>query len=375
VPVVSTPEISLRDLATKLRCIEHRIPIDGVIEPTSRCNLACVHCYVRKPAASLEEHQRELPLGRWRALIDEIAEAGCLCLLLTGGEPLLRLDFPEIYLHAIRRGLLVTVFTNGTLISEAIADLFADYRPEGIEITLYGMTAETYERITGASGSFARCLAGIERLAARRLPLKLKTMALAWNRHEVEAMAAFARRLGARFVYDCHLNARTDGAPDRHAELQLDTRQILALDHADSDAMKDLKEFCARLASPGPPASGLLFSCGAAETTFLIDAGGTLLPCLLVRRGGYDLRNGGFLDGWTHHLSKFRAQPWSRPVACRTCTLAPLCASCPGAAELEHGDPEALVEAFCRIAHARGFAAMGQVAGHRPDATCCLGNA
>jgi MoaA/NifB/PqqE/SkfB family radical SAM enzyme len=170
-----------------------------VLEPTFRCNLRCVHCYVNKPAGSAEEKARELTTARLIQVIDEIADAGCLNLLLTGGEVLLRPDFEELYRHALRRGMLVTVYTNGTLVTDRIADLFDRHRPLLVEISLYGMTRATYERVTGVPGSFDRCLDGIRRLVERGVPLKLKTMALSWNAHEVADMQAFAAELGVGF--------------------------------------------------------------------------------------------------------------------------------------------------------------------------------
>ena len=101
-------------------------------------------------------------------------DEGCLWFLLTGGEPLVRRDFLEIYQYIKRKGLLATVFTNGTLLTPKIADVLAEWRPFAIEITLYGRTQETYERVTGIPGSHARCMRGIELIMERGLPLNLK---------------------------------------------------------------------------------------------------------------------------------------------------------------------------------------------------------
>src|SRR5262245_6043100 len=167
-----------------------RIPIEGTIETTYRCNLNCVHCYVNQPAGSVEERERELSLDRLKQLVDEIVAEGTLFVLFTGGEVLVRPDFPELYLYARSKGLLVTIFTNGTMVTDRIADFFAEHPPDKIEISLYGMTPETYDRVTRVPGSFEKCLAGIRKLVDRKLPLTLKTMALAWNHHEIEAMEA-----------------------------------------------------------------------------------------------------------------------------------------------------------------------------------------
>jgi MoaA/NifB/PqqE/SkfB family radical SAM enzyme len=109
-------EVAFADFARRLRVRERRIPVQGMIETTFRCNLSCAHCYVNKKASDVAAQARELSFERLSALIDEIVDAGCLSLVLTGGEPLIRPDFPALYVHAIQRGLMVTVFTNGTLI-------------------------------------------------------------------------------------------------------------------------------------------------------------------------------------------------------------------------------------------------------------------
>ena len=179
--------------------------------------------------------------------MDEIVAEGTLFVLFTGGEVLVRPDFPELYLYARSQGLLVTIFTNGTLITDRIADLFAEHRPDKVEISLYGMTQETYERVTRVPGSFEKCLAGIRRLVERGVPLTLKTMALAWNHHEIEAMEAYAKSLGLVFRFDSSLNPRVDCGANRNSELQLDPERALELDLGSPERMEGFREFCETL--------------------------------------------------------------------------------------------------------------------------------
>ena len=138
-------------LAAKAR--NENVPLSGTFEITSRCNLACVHCYVRQLETDDAVRQQELTTAGILHLIDDMAAAGCLTLLLTGGEPIVRPDFLSLYDHAIRSGLLVTIFTNGTTMTPKIAEHIAYTPPYSIEITLYGRTRQTYERITQVPGS------------------------------------------------------------------------------------------------------------------------------------------------------------------------------------------------------------------------------
>ena len=132
-----------------------RIPFSGSIDLTHRCNLDCVHCYLG-PRAERRTGAAEMSTGRILSLLDEITDAECLNLLITGGDPLIREDFPVIYSHAKKNGLLVTIFTNGTLLTDRVLDLFVDLPPLEVEISIYGATAPTYEKITRVPGSYER---------------------------------------------------------------------------------------------------------------------------------------------------------------------------------------------------------------------------
>jgi len=366
------PEVTLSDFLSEIGVEEKRIPVQGTIENTFRCNLNCVHCYVNEPAAS-PLAERELGLPRLKALIDEIVEAGCLNLLLTGGEVLLRRDFPELYLYAIHKGLRVTVFTNGTLITEAIADLFDEYRPLCVEISLYGMSRETYERITRVPGSYDKCIQGIERLRSRGIPLKLKTMAMTWNLEEIGDMEAYARQRGLEFKHDGLLNPRVDCGANRNGELQLRPDQLIALDTADPTRSQKLRKACQEALSETASPSEYVYSCGAGRNTFTVDPYGHLQMCQLSRRASFDLSAATFHEGWEEYFPKLRARKWQSNSVCRSCSLLPLCGNCPGAAEMEHGDIEAQVAHFCETTHLRTVALTGEASGHRSDATCCLG--
>ncbi len=133
------------------------------------------------------------------SIVDQLVDAGCMQLLLTGGEPMIRPDFIEVYNYIREKGILVTLFTNGTLITTALADYLFDHPPIQIEITLYGSTQQTFQQVTGIAGSYARCMRGIELLLEHDLPLKLKSIIMTLNQHELQQMKAFAVGLFAPF--------------------------------------------------------------------------------------------------------------------------------------------------------------------------------
>ncbi len=101
-----------------------RISLIGSMELTDRCNLSCKHCYINLPANDRVARAAELSTEEVCRILDEMAEAGCLWLLLTGGDPFLRPDFLDIYTHAKKRGFFLFINTNGTMITQKIADYF-----------------------------------------------------------------------------------------------------------------------------------------------------------------------------------------------------------------------------------------------------------
>lgn len=371
--MAAVPEISLSQLLEESGAYARRTPLEGTLETTFRCNLACVHCYVNQPAADRKERASELSLERLLRLVDEIAAEGCLDLLLTGGEVLLRPDFPELYLHAVRAGLRVTVFTNGTLVTDRLAELFAEFHPACVEITLYGMTRATYERVTRVPGSFDRCLAGIRRLHTRGVPLKLKTMVLTWNADEVADMRRFAESLGVDFRHDSLLNPRVDCGANRNPELQVGAERAVALDLDDPALRRGYERSYRAAAAAGPEASEDVYTCGAGQMGFTVDPHGKLQLCQLSRRASFDLREQTFARGWHEFLPQARSRRWQSDAVCRRCSLRPVCGNCPGAAEMEMGDPEARIVQFCEITHLRAHALLGEASGHRRDASCCRG--
>ncbi len=359
------------------RWARQRIPLNGTIEVTRRCPLTCLHCYNNLPMADGEARRRELDFGEHCRLLDELAEAGCLWLLYSGGEIFARRDFLDIYTYAKKKGFIITLFTNGTLVTERIADYLAEWRPFAIEITLYGMTKQTYERLTGIPGSFEKCMRGIRLLRDRGLPLALKTVAVSTNRHEIPQMQRFAEtEIGVPFKFDSMINPRVD-CSQSPLEVRLAPEECVALDLADPRRIDEWIEFAAnvRAAFDATPAQDTVYQCGGGVSSFAIDPYGGLSICVLSETHKYHLRGGSFREGWERFIHHQRARPSTRPTKCTSCALKPVCGMCPANGELENGDPEAPVEWLCRTAHLRAMALEIPIAPHGPCEYCVGGHA
>ncbi len=341
------------------KALSRRIPLLGGIELTFRCNNNCVHCYCNLPASDREEMEREMDTGTVKAIIDSIASNGCLWLFFTGGEPLLRRDFKDIWIHAKKRGILLTLFTNGTLINDEIADFLNEWRPFSVEITLYGATEKTYETVTRVEGSFRRCMDGIDRLVRRKIPLKLKTMVMKENLEEIGMMKEIARDKAISFRFDPLINSRLDmdRSPLSH---RLGPDEIINLDVMDEERKKAWDEFFKEAAHKSDTGiSDMLYDCGAGGNSFHIDPYGNLMICIMARRERYNLRIGSFEEGWYNFIKEIKGRKVSPGNLCRGCDLYYLCGNCPGWSQVENGDDESPVQYLCDVARKR--AALRQI--------------
>lgn len=349
-----------------------RVPVEVSIEVTHRCPLECQHCYNNLPMSDTDARNQELTFEEHVRLLDELVDLGCLWLLYTGGEIFARKDFLEIYAEAKKRGFLITLFTNGTMITPRVADHLVKYRPFNIEITLYGATRETYEALTRIPGSFDRCMRGIALLLERGLPLKLKTVPTSVNVHEVYEMKRFAEQdLGVEFKFDPLVNPRTDCSQSPLA-VRLTPEQAVALEFRDPARRGEYLRLVEAELAANPPVSTKRYTCGGGHNGCAIDPTGKMTICVLSHRDGYDIRAGSFKQGWDGRLKEIRATKTERETICTNCRIRTLCSMCAANGELEGGDAEAPVDFLCQIAHLRAFA-MGVPVPKHGDCACCAG--
>jgi len=166
------------------------------IELTERCNNNCIHCCINLPERDRSARKRELSTEAVEELLRQGAELGALTVRFSGGEPLLRDDFTELYLYARRLGLRVMLFTNARLITPELAGLFARIPPrEPVEITVYGMSADSCAAVTRSRGAFAEFRRGVDLLIRHRIPFFLKGTMLPETRSELEQLLSWSQSI------------------------------------------------------------------------------------------------------------------------------------------------------------------------------------
>ena len=348
----------------RARAAQTRTPISATLELTRRCNLRCAHCYLGDQAAHHRLRDRERGAEAVKASLTEWAEAGCLYLTLTGGDPMIRPDFAEIYRHARGLGLVVTVFCNGTLATDEIVALFRECPPRKVEISLYGATAGTHDAITGVPGSHARAWEGIRRLQAAGIRLALKTLLMTTNLCEFEALEAQAAEIGAGFRHDAALfPCLTDGSRAPLA-FRVPPAEAVRRDLARPERRDLWREKIANTAAA--PADDRLYTCSAGQTFFHCDPFGGLRPCLMVAGDALPVRAGRFKAAWSGALEEIRRRRRTRSGGSFDGELRGACTHCPAFNRLETGDEERESDYMKQTTRLRYEAATSPLAGGNP---------
>lgn len=323
---------------------EKRLPYMCSLELTYRCNQACCHCYCNLGIGDKRKAD-ELTTQEIKKILDEAADAGCLWLLLTGGEVLLREDFWEIYLYGLKKGMFVEVFTNATLINEVAASRFAEFPPLGIDISFYGSGAVLHDRISGVMGSFQKTMDGIVWLKRFKVKFSLKTVLMKINYADLANMRALAKGLGAEFRYDTLICPRTDGgmSPVQY-RLRPEEMAWLDIDEDYEACEKIFSGFWNKLPQDA-------MSCGAGIFAFNINPYGFLSPCTMFRSFQYQLRQSSFVECWKRLVADYDKRQDDFIVReCRSCSMLFICSNCPAWSELEAKSLNKKVDYICEYA-------------------------
>ncbi len=301
---------------------------------------------------------KELIAAQWLKLARQAKDSGMVFLLLTGGEVFLRPDFFEIYQPLTRLGFILTLFTNGTLITESIAARLAEAPPSRTEITLYGATAETYEAVTGVPGSYARCCAGIEALIKHRVPLGLKSTLIQQNVYELEAMRVLAHSWGLPFSASWLINKRRDSSPSEIADCRMTAAECIALESgnwaSDSEAgasSTDVTEVAWRESS-GDIDNKSNFYCQAGKAAFVVNPYGEMNACIDLTQPAAKPLEIGFCAAW-EQVQHFVDSAPPLDSACLACEMRSYCPRCPAWSSLETGTLTKPVPYLCEIARSR----------------------
>jgi radical SAM protein with 4Fe4S-binding SPASM domain len=245
-------------------------------------------------------------------------------------------------------GIVITLFTNGTLVTDEVAGRLAKHPPNKLEISLYGATRDTYEAITGVPGSFEKCMTGIERLLSSEIKLALKSTLSRLNIHELEAMRRMAEDWGVHFSFDALLSKRRDGKSSEAPCLRLSASECIDLEAMDP---MSVKEWCSVEKRTDDPEGAGDFYCMAGKNAFVIGPSGVMSACVDLPLPAARPLEIGFGEAW-RQVQRFVAST-PRASKCQTCEIEAYCGRCPAWSYTETGTLTESVQYLCEIARER----------------------
>jgi heme b synthase len=163
-------------------------------EITRSCNLNCVHC---RAASGRGPYSGELDTEKCLEVLDQIVQTGKPIIILTGGEPLLRKDVFKLAQYGTDLGLRVVMATNGTLLTQAIAEELTASGIKRVSISIDGADAQEHDQFRKVPGAFLGALDGIELLKSRGIEYQINTTVTKHNLHHVGKILDLAIELGA----------------------------------------------------------------------------------------------------------------------------------------------------------------------------------
>ncbi|MGE5127699.1 MAG: radical SAM/SPASM domain-containing protein, partial [Betaproteobacteria bacterium] len=269
---------------------------------TRRCNLSCTHCYIS--AGPWQSAGGELSHGECRRLVDELVALNpSPLLILSGGEPLVREDLPELAAYARERGATVVVGTNGTTLSDARVALLKAAGVSGVAVSVDSLEHARHDLFRGARHALERTVEALARLREARLDFVVQTTATPGNADEVPALVEWAAEQGAVCfnLYFLVPTGRASGLPDLAAERIEELLGVLVeAERRHRGAMmvraKCAPHFMRRVheAAPDSPVLGYRTRCPCGIDYCRITPDGKLTPCPYMPSAAGDLRRQSF---------------------------------------------------------------------------------
>ena len=336
------------------------LPIGGNFELTARCNFDCPMCYVHLKQEDIEAQGRELSAKQWIDIARQARDAGMVFALLTGGEPFVRKDFFEIYRAMKEMGLMISINSNGSMLSGPILEKLLEDPPFRVNVSLYGGSNETYCGMCGQP-AFDRVVENIAALKAGGVDVRLNVSITPYNREDLGAICRKAEELGvhvkvASYMYpSIRVNGGKYGYGDR---LDPDGAGAAAVEW---DQMRFTPEEFARracamheytLVEESECAADLDegVRCRAGSTSFWMTWDGRMLPCgMMPYPTAYPLEVG-FREAWEQIRAE--TKKLRMPAKCGSCPKRGACAVCAAVCVTETGRFDGVPEYMCAMTDA-----------------------
>jgi len=333
-----------------------RLPLQGNIDLTYRCNNNCRHCWLSIEPDSPNKEQ-ELTFNELQNIVDQARQMGCNSWSISGGEPMIRPDFADIFDYIVKSSCSYTLNTNGTFITPKIAKLL---KAKGAKmIALYGADSATHDYITRNPGSFDAVMRGFSYLKEANAGFTVQLIPMKGNYWQFPKIVELAKslsrhyRIGASWLY---LSACRDEIKNAEIiEQRLTPKEVIECDRPYMHDEHDNDINTCEISDKKQGRHYLFSGCIDIRRDFHIDPYGKMSFCCFIKDPSmrYDLRKGSFDKGWNKFIPSLAnkiTENTEYKSNCGSCNLRSDCKWCPVYGYLEHGRFTAKVDYLCQIA-------------------------
>ena len=318
------------------KCREKGVPYTASFELTPFCNFRCNMCYIRLDPEAAAQQGKMLTTQQWIKLAEDAKKMGIFSLEVTGGEPTTRPDFPVLYKAFSELGYFILLRSNGYLLDEKMIDLFKQFPPREISVTLYGASDETYEKVCGVKDGFTVVSKNLLSIKEAGIPIRITSTLTKENADDLKAMRAWAKEHRFPFVATSTLFTPIRGARRSIEHLKVVRNSGEDLHEAPTD-----REVPDRDKYMNP-----FWMCRHFGIRFSITWDGRMALCNSfsgIWRNPFETSLEDAFRGLNDELKALR-----RPKECETCSVIDLCLECPAAIYSESGCMDHPNEKVCQ---------------------------
>ena len=301
---------------------EHKL-FSIALELTYRCVERCIHCYIDD--APKFDAGDELSLDEYKNILSQARDMGCVSLLITGGEVLVRPDFCDIVEYATSLGFIVDIYTTGVGLTDEVFDRLRATKINGISVSLYSGNPKVHDAITGIKGSFEKTLKATLMFKAAGINTFIKCVAMKQNVDSLESLYELGKRLDIYVSVSPRVISGHDGKCSEDYSL------------CTVDLYKKYYELNSRYVSVDATAEKLSrdqmldkASCGAGINAVSIDPFGGVHGCNTFHESFGSVRKDSLKDIWerTRNLNLRNRRMRDVTPQCETCEYLEYCTVC-----------------------------------------------
>ena len=350
-------------------------PLTANFELTPECNLKCDMCFIRLTHGEVKAQGGIKDAAAWIDLARQLQDAGTLFILLTGGEPMLHPQFSEIYTALRDMGFIITLNTNGTMITEQMCRETFYQKPRRVNVTLYGTNGDTYGNLCHNREAYEQTMRSLRLLRKYDIDTKLNLSMTPANASEFSSLVAVADELGIPVVSNSYMfPSRYDKCPEKAYDptTRLTPSEAARLNNLynqhklGEDYPRHARQAIMQATKGVASEEGYRLNCRAGRSSLWVDWRHHLTPCVMMETPCIDLTTGeaNIGDGHTHvkpcspgdivegwHWITRTCQELPPIEECKGCKLKKTCQVCYAAAILEKRHC-GTINYLCDMAHA-----------------------